>query len=293
MFSLLTLDNLYLYLAIALLGLAIGSFCNVVIHRLPIMLHNLYRQECMDFLNKESTVKTAVFNLFLPRSHCPKCGKQIAIRHNIPILSYILLHGKCRHCQKKISWHYPLVELLSCSLSITVVYNCGMNWHTVALLTLTWALLIIIFIDLYHQIIPDILSVSLLWLGLLVNTSNSFTTPEQAILGAVCGYSSLWLVATTFKLVRKQEGMGHGDFKLLAVFGAWLGCKVLPVIILGASLLGIIVGVTLIICRKHQYTKPMPFGPYLATAGWTMFFVEHKLFSWYKPLLDFVQNQVF
>lgn len=277
--------KLYFYIIIAILGLAVGSFCNVVIYRLPIMLHDSWHKECLSFLKQESTTIAKIFNLFVPRSHCPKCQQKVPAWHNIPLLSYLILRGKCHQCNKTISWRYPLVEILSCILSLIIAYRFGPSWQTAAIMVLTWALLILVFIDFSHQLLPDSITLGILWLGLLVNTFHLFTTPEQAILGAIFGYGSLWIVAKTFKLIRKQEGMGHGDFKLLALFGAWLGWEFLPAIILLSSLIGIVVGIALIVSRKHKYSSPMPFGPYLAIAGWIMFFCGQNIFSWYRILL--------
>jgi len=284
-FYLLATQKLYFYITIAVLGLAVGSFCNVVIYRLPIMLHNLWHDECLDFLKQKFPAKAKIFNLFTPRSHCANCKQQISMWQNIPLLSYVLLRGKCSNCQEKISWRYPLVEVLSCVLSLAVAYKFGCSWQTAAGLLLTWILLMLVFIDFSHQLLPDSLTLGLLWLGLFANAFHLFVSPEQAIFGAICGYSSLWLIATAFKFLRKQEGMGHGDFKLLAMFGAWMGWQVLPAIVFISALVGLLIGISLIVCRKHKYSAPMPFGPYLALAGWMVFFLGPNFFTWYKFLL--------
>lgn len=267
-FMLQILQNDYIFLlGTGLLGLIVGSFLNVIIYRLPIMLL------------REST--TPVLNLITPRSHCPKCGSFIPWQQNIPIISYILLKGKCNSCQTIINWHYPTVELLSCLTALLVAAYFGISIKTLAILILTWALIAAIFIDFAYQLLPDNITLPLIWLGLLLNTLNIFTTPTNAIIGAASGYLALWLIAHIFKSIRKIDGMGYGDFKLLAVFGAWLGWQLLPIILFGASLIGSAVGLVLICRKKAQFAQPMPFGPYLAFTGWLAFFVETNILYWY------------
>lgn len=280
----LTINPSLFYILIAILGLTVGSFCNVVIYRLPLMLLKEWRKECLSFLQQPCNQPTKPLNLFFPRSHCPACQKPVFWWHNIPLLSYVFLRGKCPHCKAAIALRYPIVELLSCVSCLFVAARFGITWQTVTLLLLTWGLLTLIFIDFEHQLLPDSIIYLLLWLGLACNTFDLFTTIENAIWGAIFGYSSLWLVATLFKLIRKKEGMGHGDFKLLALFGAWTGWQMLPIIILISSLLGSLVGLALILCKKHNYHKPMPFGPYLAVAGWTTFFFGQNIIHWYQSL---------
>jgi len=277
------------YLIIALLGLGVGSFCNVVIYRLPIMLNRSWLMECSELLAQKQNQSTShfskTFNLLLPRSHCPKCNAQITFWQNIPLLSYIFLHGRCAKCHKKISWRYPLVELLCCGVTLFVFYYFGISLKTLALLPLSWALIVLVFIDFEQQLLPDNIVLPLLWLGLLVNAYDLFTTPKNAILGALFGYCSLWLIAKIFKLIRKREGMGHGDFKLLALFGAWFGLGwQLPMILFLSALIGSVVGISLILCSKHRYSVPIPFGPYLAVVGWIMFFMNSNLITRYQTL---------
>jgi len=284
------LQNNLLFFAIfvGIFGLIIGSFLNVVIYRLPIMLKNTWQQECLEYLNlnQATPIPRKIFNLFIPRSHCPKCEKPIPFWANMPIVGFLILGGKCHACESIISWHYPVVELLSGLASFALAYHFGVTIQTIAVLILSWGLIALIFIDLDHMLLPDNLTFTLLWLGLLLNvTLNLFTTAENAILGAISGYISLWLVANIFKLIRKVEGMGHGDFKLFALFGAWFGWQVLPFIILGATLIGSIIGIIAILSKKHQFKKPLPFGPFLIVCGWLMIFYGETIITWYRTLI--------
>lgn len=267
---------------VGLYGLVIGSFLNVVIYRLPIMLQKDWRKQCIDYLNlseQPSSVTIETFNLVKPRSHCPNCQQPVKPWHNIPLISYLYLRGRCRNCQQRISWRYPLVELLSACLTIYLVWHFGISWQAAASLVFSWILLCLIFIDLDHQLLPDNLTLPLLWLGLLASIWQLFCSPQDAILGASLGYLSLWTVAYGFKKLTGREGMGHGDFKLLAALGSWTGWQLLPLIILISSLLGAIVGILLIVFRNHQRHAPIPFGPYLAIAGWVSLL-------WGKSLMD-------
>jgi leader peptidase (prepilin peptidase) / N-methyltransferase len=268
-------------------GIAIGSFLNVVIYRLPIMLKNAWEQECRQYLKQIAPpFHEKIFNLFLPRSHCPNCKALIPFWANIPIISFFALKGKCYKCAANIAWRYPSVELLTGIASFLVAYHFGVTLQAAALLILTWGLITITLIDLEHMLIPDDISLALLWLGLLLNAStNLFTHAEYAIFGAMAAYASLWLIAYIFKLIRKIEGMGHGDFKLFAIFGAWFGVKMLLPIILIAALTGSIVAIAAILCKKHHFQKPLPFGPFLAFAGWLTIFFGDKLLAWYQSLL--------
>lgn len=286
MLLLLMQHKIFLYTIMAIVGLSVGSFCNVVIHRLPIMLHAMWRKESFEFLQQEATaLLKKPFNLFVPRSQCQHCQRIIPALCNIPVISFLLLRGKCHKCHAKISWRYPAVELLCGIATLFVAYYFGISWQMAAVTVLTWGLIILVGIDFEHQLLPDSISLSLLWLGLLASACNLFTTPENAIYGAVFGYSSLWLIAKMFKLIRKQDGMGHGDFKLLAVFGAWLGWQVLPTILFIAAIAGSIVGVTMILRRKQSIATPISFGPYLAAAGWLMFFAGEKIILWPQHLI--------
>jgi len=264
----------------------IGSFLNVVIYRLPIMIYRTMQEECLDFLHQAPPPQKIVFNLLHPASHCPKCKAGIAWWQNIPIISFIFLCGRCHNCKAKISWRYPFIELLTVLSSLFVLCKLGMTAQAMAILCLTWGLIPLVFIDFNEQVLPDILLLPLLWVGLLLNTLHLFTTPENAILGAVSGYLSLWIISVLFKFIRKIDGMGNGDFKLFALFGAWFGWQILPFIILLASLVGAVIGVTLIICKKLEFGKPMPFGPYIIAAGWSCIFYGENITHWFFKLIN-------
>lgn len=252
---------------ITLLGLLVGSFLNVVIHRLPLMMQRDWQQQC-DELMGNSSVEHTVLTLSVPRSRCPSCGHAITAIENIPILSYVFLRGKCQACKTHISCRYPLIEALTGLLSGLVAWHFGFDWTLLGALLLTWALVALTFIDVDHQLLPDSITLPLLWLGIIFNILGLFTDLESSVIGAIAGYLSLWLVFHAFKLITGKEGMGYGDFKLLAALGAWLGWTVLPTIVLLSSLVGAIIGVLLIAFGGHKREVPIPFGPYLAAAGW-------------------------
>jgi len=251
-----------------LLGLIIGSFLNVLIHRLPIMLSRDWTTQSQEMLGLPPEPKGATYNLLLPHSECPHCAHKIRAWENIPVVSYLMLGGKCANCRAKISLRYPLVELATGVLSAFVVYHFGLGWQAAAFLVLTWGLLAMSLIDADHQLLPDVLVLPLLWLGLIVNGQGLFTNLYDALWGAVAGYLSLWLVYWAFKLITAKEGMGYGDFKLLAMLGAWGGWQILPLTILLSSLVGAVLGVLMLRMRNAQTSTPIPFGPYLAIAGW-------------------------
>ena len=288
------MDNLHQYFAThqtlllvsgGLLGLIIGSFLNVVIYRLPLMLQKNWRQQCLEFLKQPSDSTTEKFDLASPRSHCTHCKKTLSPWMNIPLLSFILLRGKCPYCQNKISKRYPLVELLSTLLSIFILYHFGFSWAGIAGLIFTWALLALIFIDIEHQLLPDEINLGLLWLGLLLSLGNVFVGSQEAILGAAAGYLFLWCVGWLFKKLRGIEGIGFGDYKLFAVFGAWFGWELLPFILLIAALLGTFVGLILMVNKKIHYRAPLAFGPYLAIAGWIALCYGSHLMQFYMAFL--------
>jgi leader peptidase (prepilin peptidase)/N-methyltransferase len=250
-----------------LLGLCIGSFLNVVIHRLPRMMEREWQMQCAD-LRGETTPATEPLSLARPGSRCPDCGRKIRPLENIPLLSYLLiLRGKCAGCGKAISLRYPLVEALTGVLSAAAVWHFGSGWPALGALLLTWALIALTFIDFDTQLLPDSITLPLLWLGLAFNLDASFTDLESSVLGAMAGYLILWSIFWLFKLATGKEGMGYGDFKLLAALGAWLGWQMLPAIILLSSVVGAIVGVLLIVLTRRGHNIPIPFGPYLAAAG--------------------------
>lgn len=263
-----TFSTLALLPCALLLGLIVGSFLNVLIHRLPIMLDRDWITQSRAMLGLPPEPKGPAYNLLLPHSECPRCSHKIRAWENIPVISYLMLRGKCAECRAKISLRYPLVELATGILSAFVVYHFGLSWQAGAFLLLTWGLLAMSLIDADHQLLPDVLVLPLLWLGLIVNGQGLFTSLYDALWGAVAGYLSLWLVYWAFKLITGKEGMGYGDFKLLAMLGAWGGWQILPLTILLSSLVGAVLGVVMLKMRNAQTSTPIPFGPYLAIAGW-------------------------
>jgi leader peptidase (prepilin peptidase)/N-methyltransferase len=257
-------------------ALMIGSFLNVVIYRLPLMMQRDWREQC-DELSKEPApdLPDGKFNLVVPRSRCPSCGAAIKAWQNIPVLSYLLLGAQCANCQKSISVRYPLVETLTAILAAICAWHFGFGWEALMAIGLSFALVAISLIDADHQIIPDSIVIPLMWVGLIMSlfhplagADTLFIAPQDAIVGAVAGYLSLWSVYQLFKLVTGKEGMGYGDFKLLAALGAWLGWQALPTIILMSAVVGAIIGIALIVFRGRDRQIPIPFGPYLAAAGW-------------------------
>ncbi len=253
-------------LVAAIFGLVVGSFLNVVIHRLPVMM----QRESDNYVAQASGLPaphTDRYNLSLPRSACPQCQHAIGVTENIPVLSYLWLRGKCRGCRHAISMRYPLVEMLTGALSALLIWHFGSGLAGLASLAFVYLLIAMTFIDADTRLLPDDLTLPLLWLGLLVNLNGTFVPLADAVIGAVAGYLTLWLVYWGFKLVTGKEGMGYGDFKLLAALGAWLGWTMLPLIVLLSSLVGAVVGVALIVLRRHERNNPIPFGPYLAAAG--------------------------
>lgn len=266
--ALLQASPAFFIIIISILGLLVGSFLNVVIYRLPVMMTQNWRQQCADF-NDEELVSVEKLTLNHPRSRCPKCNHQITALENIPIISYLMMGGQCRQCKTRISIRYPLIEALTALLSVLVAWKFGFGWSCLGALLLTWALISLSFIDIDHQLLPDSITLPLIWLGIIFSFFAVYSDGlHESIIGVIAGYMSLWLVFQGFKLATGKEGMGYGDFKLLAALGAWLGWSLLPAIILLSSLVGVIVGISLIVFRKHQHDTPIPFGPYLAAAGW-------------------------
>ena len=250
-----------------LLGLMVGSFLNVVIHRLPMMMQREWEAQCAE-LREEPLPEQERFNLAVPRSRCPKCGHMITALENIPVISWLALRGRCRQCQAPISMRYPLIETLCGLLSAYVGWKFGLTLAGAAALLFVWSMIALTFIDFDTQLLPDDITLPLLWAGLLINLNGGgFTDPKSAIIGAAAGYLALWSVYWAFKLVTGKEGMGYGDFKLLAAIGAWFGWQLLPMTILLSSIVGAIVGIALIVFARHGRNVPIPFGPYLATAG--------------------------
>lgn len=266
--------------AAGLLGLLVGSFLNVVIHRLPKMMEREWQAHCAELQGQEQPGQEK-FNLLVPRSRCPHCGHAIAWHENIPLVSYALQRGCCRACGAGISIRYPLVEALSGLLAAAVAWHLGPGWESAFALVLAWSLLALTFIDFETYLLPDAITQPLLWLGLLVNSQGMFVSLESAVIGAVAGYLSLWLVYHLFRLITGKEGMGYGDFKLLAALGAWMGWSMLPLIIVASSLVGAVVGIGLILLAGHERAKPIPFGPYLAMGGVIALFWGPQLLSTY------------
>ncbi|MBP4039722.1 prepilin peptidase [Aeromonas sp. SrichE-2G] len=277
----------WLYLSlIFLFSLMVGSFLNVVIHRLPIMMERDWRAEYRDYFDEDESISANErYNLMVPRSACPHCGHVITAIENIPLLSWLWLRGRCRECQAPISARYPLVELLTALLSVAVAATLTPGWGVLAALLLTWSLVALTFIDLDKMLLPDQITLPLLWGGLLFNLLGGFVPLVDAVIGAMAGYLVLWSLYWSFKLLTGKEGMGYGDFKLLAALGAWLGWQALPIILLLSSLVGAVIGITLIALRKHHQGNPIPFGPYLAIAGWIALLWGDKITRWYLELV--------
>jgi leader peptidase (prepilin peptidase)/N-methyltransferase len=249
-----------------LFGLLVGSFLNVVIHRLPKMMEAEWHAQCAE-LRGETPTASASYNLAVPRSACPQCGHPISALENIPVLSWLWLRGRCAACRTPISARYPLVELFTALLSAAAAWKWGVSLQTVGALLLIWTLIALAFIDLDTTLLPDDLTLPLLWLGLAFNLGNTYASLPDAVIGAIAGYLVLWSVYWLFKLVTGKEGMGYGDFKLLAAIGAWLGWQMLPVTLLLSSVVGAVVGIAMIVLVKHDRRVPIPFGPYLAGGG--------------------------
>ncbi len=274
-----------LWIALAgVLGLLVGSFLNVVILRLPARMAAAWRQEAQDVLELQADATPLPPGIVREPSHCPHCKHPLSALDNIPLFGWLLLRGRCRYCQARISIQYPLVELLSGVLSAVIVWKFGPSWAALAGLALTWTLIALSGIDFRTQLLPDQLTFPLLWLGLLLSLLPMFVTAPASILAAAIGYLSLWSVYWAFKLLTGKEGMGHGDFKLLAALGAWMGPVALLPIILLSSLIGALVGGTLIALRKHEREIPMPFGPFIAAAGWVWFVAGSDLLQGYMQL---------
>ncbi|WP_323933656.1 prepilin peptidase [Aeromonas hydrophila] len=273
----------WLYFSLVFLfSLMIGSFLNVVIHRLPIMLEREWQAEYLGYFNPETQPQQEErYNLMVPRSACPHCGHAITAMENIPLLSWLWLKGRCRECQAPISARYPLVELLTALLSLVVAATYPPGWALLAALLLTWVLVALTFIDLDKMLLPDQLTLPLLWGGLLFNLTGGFVPLTDAVIGAMAGYLVLWSLYWAFKLLTGKEGMGYGDFKLLAALGAWLGWQALPIVLLLSSLVGAFIGIGLILLRNHNQNKPIPFGPYLAIAGWIALLWGDTITRWY------------
>ncbi len=276
-------NNLIFICLVATLSLLVGSFLNVVIHRLPLMLQRAWAKDCQELQDSatssliDTQKDTENYNLIFPRSSCPSCNSPIKAWQNIPVISYIILGGKCRNCASRISIQYPLIEASTAIFSVLVALKFGVSIQTVLGIILTWSLITLTMIDFRHTLLPDDITLPMLWLGLLASMVPAFVTPTDAITGAALGYLSLWGVYQLFKLVTGKEGMGYGDFKLLALFGAWFGWQSIPLIILLSSVVGATVGISLIVILGRDKNIPIPFGPYLAAAGWLTMMYGDKL----------------
>ena len=267
-----------------ILGLTVGSFLNVVIHRMPKMMTRAWQQQCAELNGKEAE-DAPTYNLLVPRSACPHCGHSISAAENIPVLSYLFLRGQCKGCGAAISARYPVVEAACGLLSAYAAWHFGFGWAALGALLLVWALLTLTCIDIDTQLLPDDITLPLLWLGLLFNVSGTFVNLSSAVMGAITGYLVLWSIYWLFKLVTGKEGMGYGDFKLLAAIGAWLGWQMLPLVIMLSSVVGAVVGITLIVAARHGRNVPIPFGPYLAGGGLIALFWGQTLTQGYLQML--------
>ncbi|TMM47989.1 prepilin peptidase [Colwellia ponticola] len=270
---------------VGLLSLVIGSFLNVVIYRTPKMMQYAWYHDCREYLADEVVDVKAKdlpkVTLSTPASTCPHCQHKIRFYENIPLLSWLMLKGKCSQCRNNISARYPLVELSTLVLSLIIAQHFGVSLTTCWGLLLTWSLIALTMIDFDHMLLPDQITLPLLWLGLLININGTFASLTDAVIGAAIGYMSLFTIFWLFKLLTGKEGMGFGDFKLFAVFGAWLGWQLLPLLILMASVVGAIVGIALMLFKNHQREQGIPFGPYLAVAGWVALLWGDVIWSWY------------
>ena len=307
-------DLTIFYGVVALFSLLIGSFLNVVIYRLPKMMEQGWYKECREFLADELADNKQKLNtedlekspkqsseqksnkkieqedeqeitLSTPASTCPKCGHLIRFYENIPVISWVFLRGKCSQCKNKISARYPFIELSTAILSTIIAVNFGVTSTTFFIVLLTYALITLTMIDYDHMLLPDQITLPFLWLGLLVNINGAIVPLQDAVIGAVVGYMSLYSIFWGFKLLTGKEGMGFGDFKLVALFGAWIGWQLLPILILMASAVGAIIGISLMVFKNHQREQAIPFGPYLAIAGWITMLWGNNIWSWYLSTL--------
>ncbi|MDQ3187580.1 MAG: A24 family peptidase [Pseudomonadota bacterium] len=277
------LESSLLVTVVAVFSLAIGSFLNVLIHRLPKMMEADWRAQCSE-LDGTKVTAAGRYNLLMPGSHCPQCKTPLRAVDNIPIVSWLALRGKCAHCSTRISARYPIVEALTALLSAVIAWKFGLTWQTALVLIFAWTLIALTFIDADTTLLPDDLTLPLLWLGLLANVFATFVPLKDAVIGAAAGYLILWSIYWLFKLTTGKEGMGYGDFKLLAALGAWMGWKSLLPIVLLSSLVGAIIGIALILLARRGREIPIPFGPYLAAAGMIVMLSGDRLTRWFIPL---------
>ena len=268
-------NTVFFLIVVGLFSLLIGSFLNAAIYRIPIMLQRGWREECEELIGGDSDAKMSEkdnkFNLLVPRSQCPHCGHMITALENIPVISYLFLKGKCSSCKTHISVQYPLIEVFTALLSVFIAWKLGFGWQVLAALLFTWTLITLALIDAKTMLLPDNLTLPLMWLGIAVNYNGLFVDLQSSVLGAMIGYMSLWTLFQVFKLVTGKEGMGYGDFKILAAIGAWGGWQILPFTIFTASMLGAVIGILMIFAKGQKESKPIPFGPWLALAGFIGF----------------------
>ncbi len=275
------------YTYVTIIGLMIGSFLNVVIYRLPVMMERAFKDEYQEYFHPDEPLeKRDRFNLMVPRSRCPNCGHHISAWENIPVISYLILRGKCHGCGQPISMRYPIVETFTGVMSLIVAIHFGPTYQVLGALILTWCLIALSGIDYDKMLLPDEIVLPLLWLGILFNMCDKgFTGLENSVIGAVAGYMILWSIYWGFKLLTGKEGMGYGDFKLTACLGAWLGWQMLGTIILGSALVGAILGIIIMIFQNKGKSKPIPFGPYIAIAGFVTMLYGSEINKWYLALL--------
>ncbi len=274
----------FLYLGIGLFSLCVGSLLNLIIYRLPLMLEREWKQQCCELLALENKENNPAINLFFPRSFCPQCKTQIKSWQNIPIFSYLMLRGACHQCKAPISIRYPLIELFTMLISLYAFWHFGFNPQLIFVLLALWLLIPLFFIDLDHQLLPDSITLSLLWLGLIANSYSLFTDLSNAVLSAAGAYLGLWLFIKLFYLITGKIGMGNGDFKLFAAFGAWFGWTSLPLILLFSSMTGAVVGLIYLKMNKKSKDTTIPFGPFLCIAGVIYLFWGTKIIHWYLQM---------
>ncbi|MCK5817691.1 MAG: prepilin peptidase [Psychromonas sp.] len=276
------------YGSIFIFSLIIGSFLNVVIYRLPVMMKRSWRSQCVEFFPEaqlQEPVDVNVFNLVVPRSRCSKCNQTIGMKENIPVVSWFILKGKCKYCRAKISARYPAIELLTAILSVVVTLSIPLGWPLLFALILTWILIVLSFIDIDTMLLPDEITLPLLWSGLIVNFWGMFANIQAALLGAIFGYLILWVIFWVFKLLTGKEGMGYGDFKLFAALGAWFGWQALPAIILVSTLTGAVISIGIILFSQYKRDKSIPFGPYLSLAGWVYLLYGNEITQAYLKMI--------
>lgn len=285
--SLLEGNTPFFLITVGLFSLLVGSFLNAAIYRIPIMLQHGWREECEELFGGKDETSTSdsgkTFNLFIPRSQCPHCGHMITALENVPVISYLILKGKCSSCSSKISIQYPLVEIFTAAISMFVAWKVGFGWQALAALFFTWALITLALIDAKTMLLPDNITIPLLWFGIWVNYFDLFLDLRSSVLGAIIGYLSLWILFHIFRLITGKEGMGYGDFKILAAIGAWGGWQILPFTVFTASFVGAFVGIAMMLFQGKKESHPIPFGPWLALAGFIGFI-------WRDEILQVMQS---